>query len=145
MTYHCCALKCYNVFHMMLVWPAVRLKLSYVTLGRPPRLVVSPPKRLGKDEKSMEIVCAIRGSTWRRTEGRTTQDHHTPRDQLPPLETASELAASWLDHRKSPALDPNENADADFRPPFLMRKLSKKTDQLIALDTRYIIRMYIIY
>ena len=87
----------------------------------------------------MEIFCPIhRGSTWRRT-SQDHCDHHTwPRDQLAPLETASELAASWLDHRKSPALDPNENADADFRPPFLMRKLSKKTDQLIALDTRYI-------
>ena len=84
------------------------------------------------------------GSTWRRT-SQDHCDHHTwPQDQLAPLETASELAASWLDHRKSPALDPNENADADFRPPFLMRKLSKKTDELIALDTRYIIRMYII-
>ena len=98
------------------------------------------PKRRAKALATRHPAGA-HGAGPRRTTVTITRGHRT---SWPPLETASELAASWLDHRKSPALDPNENADADFRPPFLMRKLSKKTDQLIALDTRYIIRMYII-
>ena len=81
MTYHCCSLKCYSVFHMMLLWPA-KTELCHAKSSQVGGFTLSKTtwkRKRGKCrivrvirwvwtnntvEKSMEILCAIHnGST----------------------------------------------------------------------------------